>query len=125
MDKKTYTKLMGEITNGKTVSKKTFTELVEFAKSRKIKQPPKTALALEKPKTEKTKKTPKVCSVTSKEDPEVGKKGCQKPARARGLCVAHYARLVYRQDPEKAEKAREASRRYHEKKRAEKQAASK
>lgn len=119
MDKKTYTKLMGEITNGKTVSKKTFTELVEFAKSKKIKQPPKTALALETPKKEKT---PKVCSVTAKEDPEVGKKGCQKPSRARGLCVAHYARLSYRADPEKAEKAREASRRYHEKKRAEKKA---
>lgn len=122
MDKKTYTEKMAKIADGEKVSQKVFDELVTFAKAKKIKQPPKTAIAAPKARTKKAPKEKAKCIVTAKEDPAVGKKGCQKDARALHMCVAHYSRLVYRQDEKRAEKVREASRKYAAKKRAEKKA---
>lgn len=119
MDKKTYTTKMTEIAEGGKVSKKVYGELVEFAKAKKLKRPKEDAIQAPK---KREKGEPKLCIVTSDQDPAVGKKGCQKPSRALQMCVAHYSRLSFRTDPERAEKVREASRRYAAKKRQEKKA---
>ena len=119
MDKKTYKAWMAKIAEGEKVSKKTFEELVEFAKAKKVKRPQPDSI---KPRKTREKKEPANCLVTKEQDPAVGKEGCQKPSRALGMCVAHYSRLKYRADEERAEKVREASRRYAAKKRAEQKA---
>lgn len=137
MDKKTYTELMGKIAEGAKVDQETFDSLTAFAKKAKVKRPAKDAViepeAMEaqaeanekavQPKAKKEKGPKAKCSVTEKEDPAVGKKGCQKDSRAAGMCPAHYSRLVYRQDEERAERVREASRKYAAKVRAAKAAA--
>lgn len=120
MDKKTYKAWMAKIAEGEKVSKKVFDELVEFAKAKKVKRPQPDSI---KPRKTREKKEPTNCLVTKEQDPAVGKEGCQKPSRALGLCVAHYSRLKYRADEERAEKVREASRRYAAKKREERKAA--
>lgn len=48
-------------------------------------------------------------------------KACGRDASAKGMCTMHYTR-EYRKDPEKLEKARQASRNYAAKKRAKREA---
>lgn len=119
MDKKTYDKKMAAIAEGKNVTQKTFDELVEFAKAKKLKRPAATAV---KAKAVKEPKAPKVKTVC---DPSLAgsDEKCEKFSRVGGMCSTHWTRLVYRAQPEKAEKAREASKKYAAGIRAQKAAA--
>lgn len=119
MDKKTYTKWMTKIAEGEKVTPKVHADLTAFAKAKKLRRPAADAV---KARKAREKQAPVNCSVTSKQDAAVGKDGCQKPSRALGMCVAHYSRLHYRKDEQRAEKVRESSRKYAAKQRANKEA---
>jgi hypothetical protein len=150
MNKAQYTELMAKIADGGKVSQETHDELTAFAKKAKVKRPPadavidtaaikeaattakgtpdeKPAKAKGKAKAEpKAKKEPKPkvkCSVTKEQDPKMKTKTCPEFSRAGGMCATHYSRLIYRAQPKNAEKAREASKNYAARVRAEKKAA--
>lgn len=142
MNKAEYTELMAKIADGGKVSQETHDELMAFAKKAKVKRPPADAVldaaAIkeaattakgtpdEKPAKAKGKKekAPKAkCSVTKEQDPKMKTKACPEFSRAGGMCATHYSRLIYRAKPENAEKAREASKAYAARVRAEKKAA--
>jgi len=131
MERKEYNELMAKIADGGKVSQKTFDEMTEFAKAKKTKRPPansvvdvaavkEAATTAKGTKAEKKAKEPK-----AKCDPSIhgSDEKCDKDSRASGVCPAHYSRLVYRKDEDRAERVREASRKYAAKKRAEKAAA--
>ena len=138
MKRAEYKELMAKIAEGGKVNQKTYDELLEFAKKNKTKRPAaeavldeaevkKTAKAAKKaaePKAPKEKAPKAKCSVTKGEgkgqDPKMSTKTCPNESRAGGMCATHYSRLLYRAQPDKAEKAREASRNYAARKRAEK-----
>lgn len=141
MTKAGYNELMAKIADGGKVNQETFDEMVAFAKKAKIKRPPADAVLdtaeikqaavtkgdkpakAKKAKEPKAKKEPKPkekCSVTKEQDPKMATKTCPNDSRAGGYCATHYSRLIYRAKPENAEKARQASRNYAAKKRAEK-----
>lgn len=108
-----YTETMSRIAAGEKLDPKTFDSLKAFAKAKKVKQPDPAA-RLDKAPAKKGR--PKAAEVECKD------KGCEKIARVHGLCVAHDA-AERRKDPVVREKTREAARRYHAKKKAEKEAA--
>jgi hypothetical protein len=132
MNKSEYTELMAKIAEGGKVSQDTHDEMTAFAKKAKVKRPPADAVvdtaavkeaATTAKGTPKEKKAPKPkakCSVTKEQDPKMGTKTCPNESRAGGMCATHYSRLIYRAQPDKAEKAREASRNYAARIRAEK-----
>lgn len=141
MNKAEYNELMTKIADGGKVSQKTFDELTEFAKAKKIKRPAadsvvdeaaikEAATTVGKPKEPKAKKAaepkaPKEPKVKAKCDPSLhgSDEECENFARSNGVCATHYSRLVYRAKKDNAEKAREASKKYAARKRAEKKAA--
>jgi hypothetical protein len=128
MNKAEYKELMAKIADGGKVSQETFDAMTAFAKKAKTKRPPAdsvldAAAVKEAATTVKGTKAEKKAPKEKAPKAECSEKGCSKPSRASGMCPAHYSRLVYRQDPEKAERVREASRKYAAKKREEKAAA--
>jgi hypothetical protein len=127
MDMKTYKSDMAAIDGGASVTQARFDELVEFAAKRKIRKPKPASIEVAPKAAKKTAapKTPKVKGPKAKCDPKsVGSdETCEKDSRSNGLCAAHYSRLVYRADADKAERVRKASRDYAERQRAAKAAA--
>lgn len=137
MKRSEFNELMAKIADGGKVNQETHDEMVAFAKKNKTKRPPadavletaeiKQAAVAKAPKAKAEKKAPKPkakCSVTKGEgkgqDPKMTTKACPNDSRAGGMCATHYSRLIYRAQPDKAEKAREASRNYAARVRAEK-----
>jgi hypothetical protein len=127
MNRKQYREHMKAIGEGKKVSQEVFEQLTEFAKKNKAKRPSEDAVKkARKAKAPKEPKAPKekvACSVTREQDPKMETDACPNLSRAGGMCATHYSRLIYLAQPENAEKAREASKAYAARKRAEKKAA--
>lgn len=131
MDRKQYNELLAKLNDGGKVNKKTYEEMVAFAKAKKIKRPPANgvvdAAAVKEAATSvknkggkaKAKREPKAKVAC---DPSLhgSDEKCERDARSNGVCATHYSRLVYRAKAENAEKAREASRNYAARIRAEK-----
>src|SRR5688500_12710348 len=88
---------MASIAEGGKVTKAMYDGLVAFAKEKRVKKPSEDAVSK---------------SATCAKD------GCDKPAKAKGYCITDYTREVYRKDPEKLERTREAGRKSAAKRRA-------
>ena len=101
--------------------KSTEYELLAYATKRKVRRPkPECILTAAKAKS---KPEPKANPKAVNKGKTCSADGCEKAAVTKGMCTADYTRLIYRADPAKKEKAREASRRYAAKKHAEREAA--
>jgi hypothetical protein len=141
MNRSEYNELVAKLNEGNPVSEETYQEMVDFAKAKKIKRPPANgsvdAAAVKEAATSvknsgkkgKAKAKPAKKAAAKREPkPKVAcnpklfgsDEKCEKDARSNGVCATHYSRLVYRAKPENAEKAREASRNYAARIRAEK-----
>lgn len=106
MDKKTYTRLSAEGAAGTRLAADVWDELAAFAKDKRLRNPdPKWRLEEARPRRTTNKGNP--CS----------SEGCGRDSYCKGLCSAHYAK-ARREDPAEREKAREASRRSHAKRKA-------
>ena len=133
MERSEYNELMAKIADGGKVSQKTFDTLVAFAKAKKTKRPDKAAIIDEAAikeaattvgtKAAKAKGPKPKCSVTKEQDDKLTTKQCQNDSRSNGMCSKHYSRLVYRANPENAQKARDASNAYAARQRDAKKAA--
>lgn len=130
-----YNELAEKLSDGFPVSDETFEAMVAFAKSKKIKRPVRPeAPAAEAPAPEEKKPARRMSETGDKGSPKressraknkgakCSVKGCDRDAVAKGMCTKDYTR-AYRQSDERKEAAREASRRYAAKKRAEKASA--
>lgn len=102
-----YKSVMESLASGKAVGERRFAAAVAFAKANKRKRPVRPEGSAE-PKGAKTANTGVECC----ED------GCDLPAMAKQRCSKHYT-AWRRTDPDVMAKAREASKRYAERKRAE------
>lgn len=105
MDKTTYTRLSAEGAAGTKLAADVWDELAAFAKAKRLRGPDPTWRLDAEPRRSANKGKP--CSA----------EGCERDSYCKGMCSAHYAR-ARREDPAEREKAREASRRSHAKRKA-------
>lgn len=105
MDKKTYTLLTAEGVGGAKLAADVWDELAAFAKAKRLRKPDLTWRLDAKPRRSANKGKPCLAE------------GCGRDSYCKGMCAAHYAK-ARRQDPAEREKAREASRRSHAKRKA-------
>lgn len=110
--RKEYEGLLAKLDGGEQVADEVFDAMFAFAKAKKLRRP-----ARPKPPTPVTARRAK------REPVECCAEGCDRGARARGMCPRHHTAWWRAQDPERMERAREASRRYAARKRAERDVA--
>lgn len=131
MNANEYKQLMALGESGTKLETKAFDELTAYATKRKVRRPKPewllgapTLAVVDGAKAAKTKGA-KATTATRYENKGAtcSVDGCEKAAVVKGMCSADYTRLIHRADPANREKAREASRRYAAKKRAEREAA--
>lgn len=134
MNANEYKQLMALGDAGTKLETKVFDELTAYATRRKVRRPkPEWLLgapvlvAVDGVKVAETRRVQAGKATTPTRYENKGATcsvdGCGKPAVVKGMCSADYTRLIHRADPANREKAREASRRYAAKKRAEREAA--
>lgn len=102
-----YKQAMAAIDAGGKVDRATYDAIVEYAARRKARRPRPDAVAAAANK--RAINAGRACSA----------EGCDEAARAKGMCGRHHTAWWRSQDPDRMERAREASRRYAARKRAE------
>lgn len=109
-----YKAIRAEVEDGGKVSAEVAEQVNAFAKARKVKRIPESAIIVAKETVVKEKKAgrpkgePKPCK--HKDHKAEGAE--MAPARSNGLCVAHAAKEKYHADPKVAEARKAASRKY-------------
>lgn len=111
-----YKALVEELAKGARVPDEAFEAMVAFAKAKKIKRPERPVAPAKREAGQKSARVLQrdlTCSVD----------GCESSAHCKGLCSKHHTAQWRAADPSRQERAREASRRWAARKRAEKLAA--